>query len=327
MNVAVVFNKHPHLPPPQLKAIGGEIMRLFDGATFFVCRHHGDAYLPGAVVLEIDQSLEHKAKIAQIAEALLAVNPRYLVSVGGDGLSSYLALHISRRTVKPIMLAIAAGTANVGPIVSFKGEHLAHLTHASLQEVAIDAIAVSDENGFLGLGFNDVILADTFLGTEGGVCRNLSVEELLLRGRRVATTVGDRITTDGFSVLVDGEPCAFNRSVPIAQIVISPLQFDRLYGRAIFGALCHGRDATGLAAVGLISGNVVNSDPRSWESDDFTAIQHLLFTAGETVTFDGLGPDAHIVIDGNPYIRRGAVSCTVMTGAIHALKPKGGEIA
>ncbi|MDI9429291.1 MAG: hypothetical protein QM434_05305, partial [Spirochaetota bacterium] len=79
--------------------------------------------------------------------------------------------------------------------------------------------------------------------------------------------------------------------------------------------------------VGLISGNVVNSDPRSWESDDFTAIQHLLFTAGETVTFDGLGPDAHIVIDGNPYIRRGAVSCTVMTGAIHALKPKGGEIA
>jgi len=34
MNVAVVFNKHPHLPPPQLEAIGGEIMRLFDGATF-----------------------------------------------------------------------------------------------------------------------------------------------------------------------------------------------------------------------------------------------------------------------------------------------------
>ena len=112
--------------------------------------------------------------------------------------------------------------------------------------VAIDAIAVSDENGFLGLGFNDVILADTFLGTEGGVCRNLSVEELLLRGRRMATTVGDRITTDGFSVLVNGEPRAFNRSVPIAQIVISPLQFDRLYGRAIFGALCHGDRLPGL---------------------------------------------------------------------------------
>ncbi len=279
------------------------------------------------MVLEIDQRLEHKAKIAAIAEALLASGPTHLVSVGGDGLASYLAMHISGRETKPIMLAIAAGTANVGPIVSFTAEQLNTLDLSSLQEVAIDAIAVSDENGFLGLGFNDVILGNTFLGTEGEVCRNLSVEELLLRGKRVATAVGDRITADGFVVSVDGVPRAFNSSVPIAQIVISPLQFDRLYGRAIFGSLCHGKNSAALGAVGLISRNVVDSDPSSWDHDDFTAIQHLLFTVGETVTFDGLGSDAHIVIDGNPHIRREVVTCTVRAGAIRALKPKGGDIA
>ena len=326
MKVAVVYNKHSPLPPPRLEAIGGQIMRIFDGATFIVCRGYGDGYLRGAEVAEIDQQTDHKAKIAAIADALLQTGPSYLVSVGGDGLASYLGTYISGRPAMPTMVGIAAGTANVGPIVTFTEEDLNTLDRTSLQEVSIDAIAVSDESGFHALGFNDVILANTFLGTEGGVCHNLSVEELLLRGNRVAAPVGKRITAKGFSVTVDGVLRPVNPAVPIAQIVISPLQFDRLYGRAIFGRLCQGRGASPLAAVGLISHNVVDSDPRSWQSDDFTTIQHILCAPGEQVTFSGLGPDAHIVADGNPFIRVGAVTCSLVAGAIRALKIKGGDV-
>lgn len=324
MIVAIAFNQHSPLPLHQLKALGSSIMRFFQDSSFVVCRGYGHHYVAGASVLEVEEHSDYKVQLAAMVDTLLSVQPSYLVSVGGDGLASYIASQIVRRKAQVTLMGIAAGTANVGPIVSFKPEEFAVLKREDLEHVSIDGIAVSDDSGFLGVGFNDVILGNSFLGTEDGVCCNLSVEALLLQGKRVPIQVGRHIVGDGFAITVDGVKKAFNTSVPIEQIVISPLQFDRLYGRAILGALCLGRDRQSLGAVGLCSRNVVDCNPESWNYTGFTAVQHLIVPAHSLVEFTSLGPDAHIVIDGNPFLRKGKVTCSLTPGVVKALTLKRG---
>lgn len=324
MTVAIAFNQHSSLPLHQLEALGSSIMQFFQGASFVVCRGYGHHYCPAAEILEIERQSDYKAQLAVMVDALLAKNPTYLVSVGGDGLASYIASQIVRRKAEVILLGIAAGTANVGPIVSCSPEEFGKLEPSDLAVASIDGVAVSDESGFLGVGFNDVILGNSFLGTENGVCCNLSVEELLLHDARVPIQVGKRLVTDQFSITVDGVQKVYNGGVPVEQIVITPLQFDRLYGRAIFGGLCLGRERESLAAVGLCSRNVVDCNPEARNYSDFTTIQHLVVPANSSVEFAFLGPDAHIIIDGNPFLRNGKVICSLIPGVVKALKHKRG---
>lgn len=326
MTVAIVFNKHCSLAESQLEALGVSLMRFFKGSTFVVCRGYGHQYLAGATVLEVENHSDYKTQLSTMVDTLLSAKPSYLVSVGGDGLASYIASRLVSRKAQVTLLGIAAGTANVGPIVSYTPEEFTGLKRQDLEETSIDGIAVSDDSGFLGIGFNDVILGNSFLGTEDGVCCNLSVEELLIHDKRVPIQVGRHIVGDGFAITVDGVQKAFNGGVAIQQIVISPLQFDKLYGRAILGALCLGRDTQSLGAVGLCSRNVVDCNPESWNYSGFTTIQHLIFSAQNQVEFSFLGPDAHIVIDGNPFLRSGNVRCTLLSGAVKALKLKRGLV-
>ena len=324
MTVAIVFNEHSHLESEQLQTLGSLVMQIFMGATFVVCRGYGHNYIDGATVLTVEENQDYKLRLATMVRTLLSYKPDYLVSIGGDGLASYIASTVVSMGSKTTMLGIAAGTANVGPIVSFSLEQLSHLQFSDLEAVPIDGISVSDESGYLGVGFNDVIFGNSFLGTEDGICTNLSVEQLLMYGKRVPLEVGTRIVSRDFSVRLDGQDHTFFNSVPIAQVAIAPLQFDRLYGRAVLGGLCLGRDAQHLAGIGLSSRNVVDANPDAWAFSGFTAVQHLVFSKDSEVVLSHLGPDAHIIIDGNPFLRKGAVRVALVPGAITALKRKGG---
>ncbi len=324
MTVAIVFNEHSHLQAKLLQDLASQVMGLFRGARFITCRGYGHQYVPGSTVLTVEENPDYKLRLATMVNTLLSNKPDYLVSVGGDGLASYIASTVVVSSDKVCLLGIAAGTANVGPIVSFSTEGLAGLKLSDLEEVPLDGISVSDDSGYLGVGFNDVILGNSFLGTKDGMCCNLSVEELLMHQKRVAIEVGTNVVTKNFNVTVVGEERPFFNSIPITQIVISPLQFDRLYGRAVFGGLCLGRDSQHLAALGLSTRNVVDSSPDAWDYKGFTAIQHLVFSKGCEVALSGLGPDAHVIIDGNPFLRKGTVRISLIPGAVKALKPKRG---
>lgn len=323
MTVAVVFNEHSHLKVEQLQALGSLVSRFFLGATFIACQGYGHQYIEGATVLTVEDGLDYKMRLAMMVRTLLSHKPDYLVSVGGDGLASYVASAVVATASKVVLFGIAAGTANVGPIVSFSPGQLSRLKLSDLEAVPIDGISVSDDSGPLGVGFNDVIFGNSFLGTEDGVCCNLSVEELLIHQRRVPIGVGTRIVTKDFSVQVDGQQQSFSVSADIAQVVVTPLQFDRLYGRAILGGLCLGRDAQSLGALGLCTRNVVDVSSDAWNFKGFTGIQHLVFPPGCEIKLSHLGPDAHIIIDGNPFLRRGDVQVSLLQGAVRALKPKG----
>lgn len=328
MNVAVVFNETSHLPSTQLADTGKKIKGIFPDANFIICKGYGHAYIEGAKVLELVYEPDYKQRIANMVQALLDENPQYLVSVGGDGLASYIASTVSQVAGHVILLGIAAGTANVGPIVSFSQKELSSLSLADLEVVEINGIEVSDESGYLGVGFNDVIIGNTFLGTEDNKCCNLSVEALVKNGERKSITVGTQIITDRFSLRLNGIEKQLFPELSIAQIVVTTLQFDKLYGRAIFGGLCLGREACNLAAVGLSTRNMVNCSPDAWDSSNLTAIQHLVFSSSSDVVLEGLGKDAHIVIDGNPFLRNGTVCFRLRPGIVRALKQsRKGEVS
>ena len=49
---------------------------------------------------------------------------------------------------------------------------------------------------------------------------------------------------------------------------------------------------------------IVNSDPATWNYRGAVSTTHVCFTEKDVLEFSGLGDDAHIIIDGNPFIRK-----------------------
>jgi len=135
---------------------------------------------------------------------------------------------------------------------------------------------------------------------------------------------GDRIAAKDFAVLLNGAPVPTNPSEPpeaIKQIIAAPLQFDRLYGRAILGGLCGGSGRGPVAALGLCDRAVVDSDPETWNWKGFTGIRHLVVAPGDLVSISGLAKDAHIVIDGNPFLRKSdSISFQCVPRAVRVFK-------
>jgi hypothetical protein len=249
-----------------------------------------------------------------------------LVTVGGDGLASYAADVIIRCRAKGRnipMLGIAAGTANVGPVVSFSGDELEGLRWEDLESIDVDGVEVSDDGLHLGYGFNDIVLGDTFLATVGGETKNISVTAMVSDNTSQVKTPGTNMVSRDFSVRLGEKTIPLGEGPEeIRQIIVSPLQFDRRYGRAVMGALCCG-EGPGLAALALAGRVIVDSDPGSWEEPSFVTVRHLLFNKDELLSLRGLGEDAHIVIDGNPFIRRGDVLYfRSAAGAVSVLKKR-----
>lgn len=316
MKVAILFNDSSHLLSDRLMDIGKMLERLLEGREVVAHRQYGATYVPFARVVstsEARNSIEAASYKERLRSAVLdlldgTVATDLFITVGGDGLAAYVADTLIRECPsqsRPVMLGVAAGTANVGPIVSFRTEQLACLSLADFVRVPVDAVEVLDGGEHVAYAFNDAILGDTLLATVGGETRNISVEQLVRHDRKEVARPGTRIAAADFKVLRNGTEVPFASAVDpreIRQIVASTLQFDRLYGRAILGGLCVA-GARGLAAVGLSDRVVVDSDPKNWDYQGFTGTRHMVFGPGEDIVLTGLGPDAQIVVDGNPYLR------------------------
>ena len=95
-------------------------------------------------------------------------------------------------------------------------------------------------------------------------------------------------------------------SVPlerVSQIVVSAVERERLYGRAVTGMLCFTCWQQAHAAL-LFSERplvVVDYDPRGFETPALCA--QMVFGEEDEVTLSGLVPEALVIADGNPYLR------------------------
>ena len=222
------------------------------------------------------------------------------ISVGGDGTATYVRNAMYELGINLPILGVAAGTANVGPIVSvtleqLKGRHISEAT-----EVCYDAVSVFVNGVFQSLAFNDVIVGDTFLGTVNGQTRSISVRALLEDGQIVPQKPTEDIVTENFVVEFNGKALV-PAGNPIRQVIVSPVAHESHYGRAVYGVVgkCDWCEKKGVIA--LCDYIAVSFEDDGAGVDRFSSTQYLIFGPNDQVELQGFTEEACLVCDGNPY--------------------------
>ena len=257
-------------------------------------RSLGTAVVPGGAYV---------GRLAAAVTAFADWGAELLVCVGGDGLASYAA-DAMLSSGKPMTLAgVAAGTINVGPIVSIGIEALKGFDPDRLARRRVGAVEVLADGRHLAFGFNDLVLGDTFLGTLGGEMVSLSADALLERGEKVRLAPSGIMAGPGFRVLKNGMTIR-SRMERQAQIVVSPLGEREFFARAVAGVLCEAPYNRGAAALVIFDSVIVKegSPDRGWK--DFSSCEQLLFGPGDSVELAGLAPGVRVIADGNPFAAR-----------------------
>lgn len=241
-----------------------------------------------------------RARVKALAEA----GAERFISVGGDGTATYVRNAMYELGIDLPILGVAAGTANVGPIVSVTLEQLEGHHVSETREVCYDGISVFIDGKFLSLAFNDLIVGDTFLGTVEGQTRSISVEALLKDGIISPKKPTDHIVTDDFAVEFNGRdliPCQKD----IRQIVLAPVAHESHYGRAVYSVVgkCDWCEKKGVIA--LCDYIAVSFEDDGAGVERFSSTQYLIFGPNDQVVLRGFTEEACLICDGNPYFLPG----------------------
>ena len=240
------------------------------------------------------------AAIKARVKALVDAGAERFVSVGGDGTATYLRNAMYELGINLPILGVAAGTANVGPIVSVTLEQLEGHHISETKEVCYDGIAAYVADQFVSLAFNDMIVGDTFLGTINGQTCSLSVRALLEKGEHTPIKPAEHIVTDDFAVELNGVDQVPNAKL-IRQIVLAPVAHESHYGRAVYSVVgkCDWCEKKGVIA--LCDYIAVSFEEDGTGVDRFSTTQYLIFGPNDQVVLHGFTEDACLICDGNPY--------------------------
>lgn len=257
--------------------------------------------LPLQLVEASTQDLGYFDAILARVRALVEAGAERFACVGGDGTATYLRTALYILGLDLPILGVAAGTANVGPIISVKLEELEGRHISEAHGLSYDGISAFREDGSLvSLAFNDLIVGDTFLATVEGQSRNVSVHALLDEGRLTPQTPREDLIREDFHVELNGKALA-PALKDVRQVILSSVAHESHYGRAVYGAIgkCDWSEKKGLIA--LCDHIAVTFEENDAGTERFSATQHLLFGPGDNVALCGFAPGAALVCDGNPY--------------------------
>jgi len=271
---------------------GDEILVADEGLCF--------SGLPTAFV-QPEPSKGYFEAIAAKVKALAEAGAERFISVGGDGTATYVRNAMYALGLNLPILGVAAGTANVGPIVSVTLDALEGRHVRETSEVCYDGLSVFVNGKFLSLAFNDVIVGDTFLATVQGQACNVSVRALLEQGENVPKRPTDRIVTEDFRVELNGKDVVPGMQ-KISQIILSSVAHESHYGRAVYGAVgkCDWSEKKGVIA--LCDYIAVSFEEDGAGADRFSAMQYLIFGPNDQVVLRGFTEEACLICDGNPYL-------------------------
>ena len=262
---------------------------------------------PGLVFPELPVSLVEPepadgyfAVILARVKALAEAGAERFISVGGDGTATYVRNAMYELGINLPILGVAAGTANVGPIVSVTLDQLEGRHVSQTHEVCYDGISVFVDGKFISLAFNDLIVGDTFLGTVEGQTRSISVRALLEEGVISPKKPTENIVNDDFAVELNGAELAPN-SANIRQIVLAPVAHESHYGRAVYSVVgkCDWCEKKGVIA--LCDYIAVSFEDDGAGVDRFSTTQYLIFGPNDQVVLKGFTDEACLICDGNPY--------------------------
>lgn len=246
-------------------------------------------------------------KLFGSVRALLDADAQMIVTLGGDGTAAYAAeaLGDTRRAVP--LLGIGLGTANVGPIVTLSGDDPIPPVEA-LAFVPGDGVAVFSGGRRIAVGYNDVVLGNTYLATVDGETVTADGQALLTEGKVVRGRPLENVFGPHTRVTKNGRPLPV--SLPaVGQAIAAPLSQDRLYGRAVHGIYCYAPDSPTQGALTLSARPLVSYEPDERGYDIFAPEERLLFSAADEIAITGLDPSILAVCDGNPWpLAGGAVT-------------------
>lgn len=307
MKIAVLFNPDAG-SNMKFRGIGAVLSKRLKGHEVLTCRgSFGKLYMTDAAETYGDVRSGYRDSITDMTLSLVSHAPELFICIGGDGLASYIADTLITHGCTVSIMGIAGGTANVGPIITVSPEMLEYFDPKKLAISSIGAIHVNNGCNHVGYAFNDMIIGNTFLGTVNGKTVNLSVEALLKKNeKKVVEAPSHEITTGTFNITKNGSQVKCSIKNP-AQIIVSPLEVDNFYGRAITGILCYSAHMPLKAAIGLYDEVIVKMHSHDTAVEHFTKVEHLLFGRGDHVNITGLSGNGHIIIDGNPYLKEDEV--------------------
>ena len=303
MKTAVLYNSNAGkgLPPDLVLS---RLASFFSGDELLVTMEELDVVgLPTRLVEVPENDGSYLGVLTARVKALADAGAERFVSVGGDGTATYVVTILNRLGLDLPILGVAAGTANVGPVVSLTLEQLQGRSISRTCEKRFDGI-----QGILGgkvvrLAFNDVIVGDTFLATVDGKTCNVSAPALLRGEGIVPQKPREDLILDTFCVERNGKEI---HPAPgkIRQVVITSLAGESHYGRAVYGPLCN-CDWTERKGVIALCDHIAVSMDADAGIHDFSTMQYLLFGSADHVTLRGFAPGACVICDGNPYFLSG----------------------
>lgn len=277
-------------------------------------------HIKGYATIEIIRNRPYVDAIDDFVSEAIKQEAEAILTIGGDGIASYAAAAVIRhRSAEsdPAVLGFPAGTANIGPVV------IPGLADgpAELEFTRLDAIEVIADDHVIGYAFNDMIIGNTFLGTLDGHVVNLDARAMAERGEAVIAAPCGRIVSPSFHVSQNGRHVTIGHQV--AQICASPLRQDRLNGRAVFGGLLQSIGFEHPAAVAFLDRIAVDSRPEKWNHKGPLTTTHICMEQGDEIELCGLENSAGIIIDGNPFLRKGGnIRIRVAGSVLKAFRPK-----
>ncbi len=279
-----------------------KIAKAWSSHELFGVSGFGGEKLPRSIIPEAAEGYVPRLNAA--VRALLRAKPKLLVTVGGDGAAAYAAECLIREGSTVPILGIGAGTANVGPIVSFTAGDLPD--PESLKAVRLGAVEALDAEGrHIAYAFNDAVIGNTFLGTSPeGETKTYEACALADRGELVQASPVKNIFAGEARMSLGGKPLEAP-PYPAAQLVVSPVAPDRFYGRAYTGLLCYTPDSPYKAAAYVSPHPVVSMEEDDAGFASWRTGGQLLLAEGAKLTLEGLRKEICAVTDGNPYLLPG----------------------
>ena len=180
MNLGVIFNPGAGRES-LLKGIGSALCERLSSNDQLVsgAGRYGEDYLNKPCIAIGTGSMNFSRALRFLVESFRKYRADMLIGIGGDGTLNQIAFSLLDLGWKVPLMGVAAGTANVGPLLRFSPERLklADLNRLSIEPVG--AVEVLRDSNRMGYAFVDVILGQTFLGTIDGKTANLSADAFL----------------------------------------------------------------------------------------------------------------------------------------------------
>lgn len=177
-----------------------------------------------------------------------------LLVVGGDGTIAEVARILMETGSRIPIIGAGAGSTNAGRLITCNAARAGELKPEELEIWSADCLTASRNSNLLGVGFNDVVIGYTVVGTLDGKWLDLDAAEHI-RGRLVPgepRSIGNQGTKVSKILGSAVTPVAEGESV---STVVAGFAESAFFGKAITGGVC----LTVLA--GLPAGCVVSASP------------------------------------------------------------------